>query len=67
MNEHSDLEIKEVTPVWREIDTVLIDGGIKPGELLVVTDLSAPVEGMPLQLETLKRTFTEPNQADLIN
>jgi RND family efflux transporter MFP subunit len=63
MNENSNLEIKEVQPVWREVDTVLIDGGIKPGELLVVTDLSAPVEGMPLQLETSKRTFVEPDQA----
>jgi RND family efflux transporter MFP subunit len=63
MNEHSQLEIKEIHPVWREVDTVLIDGGIEPGQLLVITDLSAPVEGMPLQLEVSKTSFIESNQA----
>jgi RND family efflux transporter MFP subunit len=63
MNENSQLEIKEIHPVWREVDTVLIDGGIEPGQLLVITDLSAPVEGMPLQLEASKTTFIESNQA----
>jgi RND family efflux transporter MFP subunit len=57
MNENSVLEIKEIQPVWKEVDTVIIDGGIKPGELLVITELSAPVEGMPLQLETSKKTL----------
>jgi len=64
MNENSNLEIKEIRPIWREVDTVLIDGGIKPGERLVITDLSAPVEGMPLQLETSKKTFVEPTKAE---
>ena len=64
MNENSNLEIKEIQPIWKEVDTVIIDGGIKPGERLVITDLSAPVEGMPLQLETSKTTFTEPTKAD---
>jgi RND family efflux transporter MFP subunit len=64
MNENSNLEIKEIQPIWKEVDTVIIGGGIKPGERLVITDLSAPVEGMPLQLETSKTTFTEPTKAD---
>ncbi len=63
MNENSNLEIKEIQPIWREVDTVLIDGGIKPGERLVITDLSAPVEGMPLQLETSEKTSIEPTKA----
>jgi len=64
MNENSNLEIKEIRPIWREVDTVLIDGGIKPGERLVITDLSAPVEGMALQLENSKKTFVEPTKAE---
>jgi RND family efflux transporter MFP subunit len=64
MDENSNLEIREIQPIWREVDTVIIDGGIKPGERLVITDLSAPVEGMPLQLETSKRTFIKPTKAD---
>jgi RND family efflux transporter MFP subunit len=64
MDENSKLEIKEIQPIWREVDTVIIDGGIKPGELLVITDLSAPVEGMPLQRETSIKTFVEPTKAE---
>jgi RND family efflux transporter MFP subunit len=64
MNNDSNLVIREIQPVWREVDTVLIDEGIEPGELLIITDLSAPVEGMPLQLENLKRNLIESKQAE---
>jgi RND family efflux transporter MFP subunit len=66
MNDESNLVIREIQPVWREIDTVLIDEGIEPGELLIITDLSAPVEGMPLQLENLKRNLIESKQAESV-
>lgn len=52
VNENSRLKIKEVETVWREADTVIIKDGVKPGDLLVLTNLSAPVEGMPLQVNT---------------
>ena len=64
MNENSTLEIKKIETIWREVDSVLIDGGIKPGERLIVSDLSAPVEGMPVQLETSKRTFSESDNTE---
>ena len=63
MNENSNLEIKKIETIWREVDSVLIDGGINPGDRLVITDLSAPVEGMPLQLETSKIKSVEPDIA----
>jgi len=50
VNENSSLKIKEVETVWRETDTVVIKDGVKPGDLLVLTNLSAPVEGMPVQV-----------------
>ncbi len=60
MNENSNLEIKEIHPIFREVDRIIIDRGIEPGEKLVISDLSAPVHGMPLQLETSKIPFTKP-------
>jgi RND family efflux transporter MFP subunit len=49
--ENSTLEIKEVHPVWRDAGVVLIDNGIKPGDCLIISDLPAPIDGMPIQVE----------------
>jgi RND family efflux transporter MFP subunit len=46
------LEIRKVTPVWRDAETVLLRDHLKAGDRLVVSDLSAPVEGMELRVET---------------
>ncbi len=46
------LEIRRVTPVWREADTVLLRDHLKPGDQLIVSDLPAPVAGMELRVET---------------
>ncbi|MBE3069502.1 MAG: HlyD family efflux transporter periplasmic adaptor subunit [Planctomycetes bacterium] len=46
------LQIRPVTVVFRSRDAVLVTGGLKAGDRLVVTDLAAPVEGMPLRLRT---------------
>ena len=51
VSENSTLEIKEVHPVWRDVSVVLIDNGIKPGDRLIISDLPAPVDGMPVQVE----------------
>jgi RND family efflux transporter MFP subunit len=50
-SENSTLEIEEVNPVWRDAGVVLIDNGIKPGDLLIISDLPAPIDGMPIQVE----------------
>ncbi len=52
--ENSILEIKEVHPVWRDAGVVLIDNAIKPGDLLIISDLPAPIDGMPIQVESTK-------------
>ncbi len=49
MDPQGDLAIRPVEIAFRGTDRVLITGGIAPGERLVVTDLTAPVEGMPLR------------------
>ncbi len=51
VDEESRLAIRSVKIIWRDEDSVLIRDGFKPGELLVVSDLAAPVDGMALRTE----------------
>ncbi|WP_035236161.1 efflux RND transporter periplasmic adaptor subunit [Desulfobacter vibrioformis] len=44
------LEIRKVAPVWIENDRVFIQSGLSPGDLVICSDLSAPVPGMALTL-----------------
>jgi RND family efflux transporter MFP subunit len=50
------LEIKAVDLAWKEDRRVFVRTGIRPGDLLITSDLSAPVEGMALQLATGDRS-----------
>jgi len=43
------LTILPVETVWRDADYVLMKNGIVPGQRLIVSDLSAPVDGLPLR------------------
>ncbi len=49
MNDQDRLEIRKVEVVFRGRDTVFVRNGLKSGERLVTTLLSAPVEGMELR------------------
>ena len=44
------LDIREVEVAWRGPETVLIKDGVSAGDRLVVSDIAAPIEGMPLQV-----------------
>lgn len=44
------LEIRKVAPVWIEKERVFIQSGLSPGDLVIRSDLSAPVPGMALTL-----------------
>jgi multidrug efflux pump subunit AcrA (membrane-fusion protein) len=44
------LEIRTVETLWRDEQSVLLTDGLQPGEQLIVSDLSKPVDGMPLQV-----------------
>jgi RND family efflux transporter MFP subunit len=52
--ENQTLEIRKVRPVWRDADIVLLQDGLNPHERLVVSDLPAAVEGMPVRIDNLK-------------
>jgi multidrug efflux pump subunit AcrA (membrane-fusion protein) len=44
------LEIRTVETLWRDAQSVLLTDGLQPGEQLIVSDLSKPVDGMPLKV-----------------
>jgi hypothetical protein len=44
------LDIRNLEILFRARDEVIVTGGLQPGELLVTTDLAAPVQGTPLRL-----------------
>jgi len=48
MDTDGSLAIRQVEIAFRGTDRLIITGGIKPGEQLVITDLAAPVAGMLL-------------------
>lgn len=50
MQPDKTLAIREVSVAWSGPDYVYVRNGITEGELLVTSDLSAPVEGLPLRL-----------------
>lgn len=49
MDSQGRLAIRPVEIAFRGTDEVLVTDGIAPGERLIVSDLAAPVEGMPLR------------------
>lgn len=53
-DENQTLEIRNVHPVWRDADIVLLKDGLKSGEQLIVSDLPAPVDGMTVQIQPYK-------------
>jgi RND family efflux transporter MFP subunit len=43
------LDIRKVSLAWKDADKVYISNGVEPGEQIVTSGLSTPVQGMPLQ------------------
>lgn len=50
MNGAGQLEIRPVEVVFSDADKVYISAGVEEHERLVVTDIAAPVQGMPLRV-----------------
>jgi RND family efflux transporter MFP subunit len=55
VGEDSTLDIRPVTTIWRDTQTVFLDQGLDPGDRVIVSDLAAPVEGMKIQMEGAER------------
>ena len=46
----NQLEIRRVEILWRDAKTVLLREGLEPDDQLIISDLPAPVSGMPVQV-----------------
>ena len=46
------LSIIPVTILWKDVDTLFVKNDIDPGSAIVVSELSAPVQGMALRINT---------------
>ena len=44
------LEIRSVKTLWRDAQTVVLAEGLEPNSRLIVSDLAAPVNGMPVKV-----------------
>lgn len=51
MDDGGELVMRPVDVAYRDARRVLVTGGIRPGERIVTSQLSAPVEGMPLRVQ----------------
>lgn len=49
------LDIRKVTVAFRGRDRVYLSAGVRPGEEVVVSSLSGPVQGMPLRTTTQRK------------
>jgi RND family efflux transporter MFP subunit len=57
------LEVREVSTIWRDMQTVLLEKGLQPGDRVVISDLAAPVPGMDLKIETSEPQTVKPAAA----
>jgi RND family efflux transporter MFP subunit len=50
VNNDSKLEIRPVEILWRDAQSVLLRDGLEPDDQLIISDLPAPISGMPVQV-----------------
>jgi len=63
MNNAGQLEIRHVKIAFSGVDSVYVDEGITENEKMIVTDIAAPVEGMPLRIAGAKDENKGPGQS----
>ena len=49
VNHDNTLDIRDVALVWKSADKVYLENGVASGEQVVMSNLSTPVQGMPLK------------------
>ncbi len=52
INHNNALDIRKVTLAWKSPDKIYLQTGVSPGEQVVMSELSTPVQGMPLRAAT---------------
>jgi hypothetical protein len=58
VTEDDRLEIRQVVPVWRDAQSVVLHDDLQAGDRLIVTDLPAPVNGMEVRIQSDPSTAT---------
>jgi RND family efflux transporter MFP subunit len=51
VGENHSLDIREVETPWRDAQVVIIEKGLFPGEQIIMSDIPAPVDGMPIRVK----------------
>lgn len=52
MTDMGTLDIRTMTPIWRDENTIVFGEGLKSGDIIVTSDLSAPMQGMKVRSAT---------------
>lgn len=63
MDANGLLEFRPLEIVFRGPESVIVTGGLAPGERIVATEIAAPVEGMPLRTVSDEAPSPEPSPA----
>ncbi len=58
------LDIRPVDILWRDTDVVYVRSGLTDGELVVTSDLAAPIQGMSIRLPAASRPASAERNAD---
>ena len=61
------LDIRPVDVAWSGRDTVYVSSGLEPGDLVVTTDISGPVQGMRLRIEGRDSALAPPKAVKKAN
>lgn len=57
------LDIRQVSPIWKDAKNVVLNSGLNPGEKVILSTISTPVQGM--QLSDMDQNETrQANQSD---
>ena len=67
VNEEGKLSIRTVKTIWRDQDTVVIRNGVNSGDILVISDIAAPVAGMDLRIQEPGKKGRQPAKTNGIN
>jgi RND family efflux transporter MFP subunit len=63
VDENMTIDMRKVIPIWRDADTVIIRDSLKKGDLLIISDLPAPVQGMEIRLKADIDPIRTPKQS----
>jgi len=64
VKDDNTLKVLPVLPLWRDEEYVLVKDGLQPGDRLVVSSLSAPVDGMNVRTDDRKEKPARPSNQE---